>query len=57
MLLPKFVAAVTPHLADGPCPASVHLSDHVGKAAGHIGLCRSYHHMIDCLVAEGESES
>src|ERR1700730_11305579 len=54
MLLPKFVAAVTPHSSDVWFPASVHLSGRVGKAAGHIGLCRSYHHMMtapDCRRA------
>jgi hypothetical protein len=44
MLLPKFVAAVAPHSPDVWFPASVHLSGRIGKATGHIGLCRSYHH-------------
>src|SRR3984893_18245659 len=54
MLLPKFVAAVTPHSSDVWFPVSVHLSGRIGKAAGHIGLCRSYHHMMtapDCRRA------
>src|SRR6266699_2589662 len=54
MLLPKFVAAVTPHSSNVWFPASVHLSGRIGKAAGHIGLCRSYHHMMTALIV-GES--
>jgi hypothetical protein len=54
MLLPKFVAAIAPHSSDVWFPASVHLSGRIGKAVGHIGLCRSYHHMMtapDCRRA------
>src|SRR6266478_3897392 len=54
MLLPKFVAAVTPHSPDVWFPVSVHLSGCIGKAARHIGLCRSYHHMMTALIV-GES--
>src|SRR5260370_21894097 len=54
MLLPKFVAAVAPHSSDVWLPASVHLSGRIGKAAGHIGLCRSYPHMMTALIV-GES--
>src|SRR5216683_2770672 len=54
MLLPKFVAAVAPHSSDVWFPASVHLSGRIGKAAGHIGLCRLYHHMMTALIV-GES--
>jgi hypothetical protein len=41
---PELLAAVTPHSPEGLFPASVHLSGRIGKAADHIGLCRSYHH-------------
>jgi lactoylglutathione lyase len=54
MLLPNFVAAVVPHSPDGPLPASVHLSGRIGKAAGHIGLRQSYHHMMTAPIV-GES--
>jgi len=47
---PEFLAAVTPHSAEGLFPASVHLSGRIGKAPGHIGLGRSYHHMMTALI-------